>query len=403
MIAPSEVDLVEYRSQRIGLDRVDAEFISSQLAKKFRITRPALGDGFDVNPQQHVGIIRLPSGMILRCQTKVPVANLMRMLAVALDLPELRPEHVPADEIDELLELTARHFAELVLRRVDAGLHREYVELSENRAIPRGRIDFVNHVRTNHVMKHRTYCRYSELTWDVPANQVIRQVVQLLSVQPAFSRKLRNELRSLDAAMDSVTPGQFSAADLSGFTYHRFNLDYEQIHRLCGLFLEGSSLSEDLGSFDGRAFLVDMNLLFERFVAATLRNRLGSSVATQVTTHLDRSRIVEIRPDIEISGTDARLRFVADTKYKRTASEEFRNSDVYQLLAYCVSEECSEGALIYPASEIGDLAGELVVRNSSIHLQQIGLDLSATGDAWTEALDRFVSAVATLARGARAA
>lgn len=387
------VELVEYQDRAVDLDRADVEFLQATLGSKIRVTRPPLGDGYILNPQQYVGVVRLPTGRILRCQSKVPITNLTKMLAEAIDLPELLKEQVQLERIDDLLELTARHFVSLVLRLIDAGMYRAYVEQTENRTTIRGRIAFAEDVRTNYALRHRTVCQYAELTWDIPENQVIRQVLRLLAAQPMFSRGLRNDLRSADASMYDVSEGRLQSSDLDRFQYQRFNVAYEPVHRLCRLFLEGASLSEELGSFDGRAFLVDMNMLFERFVTRVLQKRcpVGMRVRDQVHLHLDEERTIPIRPDLVVQRGTNVVR-VADCKYK-PAKDDFRNSDVYQLLAYCTVMGAQDGMLIYPRSEFSEGTATVHVRESPISIHQRTIDLAVSPALWDGELVALANAI----------
>lgn len=295
--------------------------------------------------------------------------------------------------IDDLLELTARHFVSLVLRLIDVGMYRAYADQTENRTAIRGRIAFAEDVRTNYALRHRTVCEYSELTWDIPENQVIRQVLRLLAAQPTFSRSLRNDLRSADASMYDVSEGRLRSSDLDRFQYQRFNVAYEPVHRLCRLFLEGASLSEELGSFDKRAFLVDMNTLFERFVTRVLQTRCppGMRVRDQVRLHLDEERTIPIRPDLVVQAGRTVVR-VADCKYK-PARDDFRSSDVYQLLAYCTVTGAQEGVLIYPRTELPFDTNKVRIHESRVSVCQIAVDLGVGPDEWQDELDLLIGAV----------
>lgn len=376
----SIIDLTEYRdSTAVPLSVADADFVSTQLPRKVSIKRPLSGSGYILNPNQFVGVVRLPSGRLLRCNPKVPVESLASMLAVGLELPALRPEVVRFASIDVLLEIVAQQFAGLVLGRVDAGLHRDYVEKSENQTFVRGRIDFAEDIRLNHTLRHKVFSRYAELTWDIPENQVIRQVVRLLAAQP-FSTETRNQLRAIDASMGAVSLGRLTSRDVQAFRYHRLTEDYRPIHRLCSLFLEGASLSDELGSFDGRAFLVDMNKLFESYVSELVRENApsGVTVETQGTIYLDTARRVRLVPDIVIR-RDGRVAAVADCKYKLAAPDEFKNHDVYQVLTYCVATGAQVGMLIYP------VFGQSSIDALSVATQPIGVlrapfDLEASTD-----------------------
>ncbi len=381
------IRLTEYQDERVRLDHTDAEFVLSRLAHRVAIRREVHSEDHVLNPGPFVGVVVLPSGRRLESFPKVPVRNLFHMLAVAsgLEAP-FRDEEVGVDRLDEVLEFVVAHFADLVERRIDVGLYRAYVEQEANLATVQGRIGVAEDVRRNHVLRHRTWCRYAEFTWDVPENQIVRQVVHLLG---GWVRRpeLRLRLRRIDAILAEVTPTNMSASAIGRFAYHRLNDDYRPIHRLCRLFLEGASLSEDEGPFDFRAFLVDMNKLFEAFVTEVLRERAPSRmvVRSQSQLFLGQDRRVEMRPDLLVDA-DQRTALVADCKYKRLAPDEFRHHDVYQLLAYCTASDVARGLLIYPAHEV-QIQDEVRIRNAPISIRQTTIDLGGSGELLHRACD----------------
>ncbi len=381
------IRLTEYQDERVRLDHTDAEFVLSRLAHRVTIRREVRSEDHVLNPGPFVGVVVLPSGRRLESYPKVPVRNLFHMLAVASGLESpFRNEEVGVDRLDEVLEFVVAHFADLVERRIDLGLYRAYVEQEANLVAVRGRIGVAEDVRRNHILRHRTWCRYAEFTWDVPENQVVRQVVHLLGGwvrRPA----LRLRLRRIDATLAEVTPTNMAASAIGHFAYHRLNDDYRPIHRLCRLFLEGASLSEDEGPFDFRAFLVDMNKLFEAFVTQVLRERAPSRmvVRSQSQLFLGQDRRVEMRPDLLVDA-DRRTALVADCKYKRLAPDEFRHHDVYQLLAYCTASDVTRGLLIYPSHEV-PVRDEVRVRNPPITIRQTTIDLGGSGELLRQACD----------------
>src|SRR5205085_12560246 len=187
-------------------------------------------------------------------------------LATAHSLPELRLEDlVELQELDQMLEMVADYFAEQLEQRIEVVLYRAYVEQQENLPVIRGRLQIAGDIRTNYVLRHRSYCRYTELTWDVPDNQVLRYVAHRLSGWP-FSRAVQTRLQQLDRRMDEVSLVPFRSEDLDRFVYTRLNAGYEPLHRLCRLFLDDLTLSEEEGEFEFSGFLLDINRLFEEFV-----------------------------------------------------------------------------------------------------------------------------------------
>ena len=105
------------------------------------------------------------------------------MLAVAFDLdPDFLQETTTYQRIDDVFEFVIAYFAELVDRRISRGLYRSYVEREENLASPSADgSPSAEDVRRNHILRHRTYCRFTELTWDIPENQIVRQVAHMVA------------------------------------------------------------------------------------------------------------------------------------------------------------------------------------------------------------------------------
>ena len=372
---PTDIRLREYSSTSVlDLTAEEVVFVADQLGSRIDISRPALGDGHVLRTRQYVGVVLLPTGRRLVVEPKVPVANLGHMLATALELPEFRHEVTGFERFDDLLEHVARYFADLVELRIDRGLYRSYVEHRENLNAMRGRIDLAEDMRRNAVLRHRTYCEFTEFTWDVPENQVIRQVARMLAGWD-FSSPLRTRLRNIDAALGSVRVGRMDADAVSDFRYYRFNDDYRPIHRLCQLFLQGTSLSEELGQFDARTFLVDMNKLFEAFVTGLLQEQADQPlrVAGQHGLFLDSEELVRLRPDIVVfSRSDVLL--VADCKYKQRGPDEFRTTDVYQLLAYAEALRTSTAIILIPQHE-EPITQAVTVPEVPVQIRQISVDL----------------------------
>src|SRR5262249_55038517 len=148
------------------------------------------------------------------------------LLAAAVDLPDpFLDAPAEVDQVAEVLEFVVARFAALLEQRLDRGLYGAYVETEDNLAAVRGRIAVVEDLRRNHVLRQRTYCRFSEYAWDIPENQMLRQVVRRLAGW-GLSAETGRRLRRLDDLLAEVTPGQFVAADLDRFAYHRLNDDY---------------------------------------------------------------------------------------------------------------------------------------------------------------------------------
>src|SRR5690606_5999067 len=137
----------------------------------------------------------------------------------------------------------------------------------------------------------------------------------------------------------------------------------------------------------------DMNRLFEAFITQVLRERapLGVAVRAQSRLHLGYDKKVPMRPDlvVEVDGRDV---LVGDCKYKRLEPEDFRNHDVYQMLAYCTAVGMTRGLLIYPIHEVV-VQDEVRVRNSPVRIEQTTIHLGGTPDMFRETCDEFARAI----------
>jgi len=389
----SRIVLTEYVDCRIELTRADIALLHGQLSKYFEVRPSFDGIAYVVNPASTVGVIRLPSGRQLELRSKVPLRNLLWMLSYAYDVPHLMlDDTVEITRFEQVIEIVADAFSRMVEHRIDLGLYRNYVEEEDNLPTVRGRIMIAADIHRNAVLRHRTYCRYTAYSWNLPENQIVRHVVRLLSGW-GLSRRLTGRLLALDSQLDSIERIHFRSADVDRFTYNRQSMDYQSIHRLCRLFLDGASLSEDAGdrSFDG--FLFDMNVLFEQFITRALKQRLGLPfrLDDQVQVKLDRENTVRIRPDLVISRDGTRV-LVADCKYKRLHTGEHRHHDLYQLLAYCTAFELREGLLIYPR-HLADLSTQISVRGIDVRLREYSVDLGGSTVEVTMELDQLADRI----------
>ncbi len=391
------IALAEYADWHGALEAEDVHYILAELASQITVQRAIQGDGYLINPNQFVGVLTLPSGRRLESRPKVPIRNLFHMLAVALGLPPpFRQELAGYAKLDELLEFVVAYFAGLLEERIAHGLYRAYVEHEDNLATVRGRIAVAEDVRRNYATRHRTYCRYTEFTWDIPENQILRQVVHLLGNWGVRS-ELQLRLARLDATLAEVTPTHLPASAIDHFHYHRLNEDYRPLHQFCRLFLEGASVSEDAGPLDFQTFLVDMNKLFEAFVTQLLHERAYGrlSLRTQKPVRLGRDGKVPMQPDIVLRLGDTSV-LVADCKYKRLAPGEFKNHDVYQLLAYCTATQVPQGVLVYPRHTL-EIADTVQIANTRIHVHQLTIDLGQEGEAFSAECGRFADLLFALA------
>jgi 5-methylcytosine-specific restriction enzyme subunit McrC len=365
-----------YTEALVDLAPEDARYLQDHV-RQLRVERPVEGGGYVVNPRQYVGVIALHSGQRLTINPRISAANVLYMLAIAYQFKSPFGKDIEQFEsFEELLEPIAEFFADLVQERIEEGLYRSYIDTEDNLPVVRGRIDFPRDVSHNSVLRHRIYCRYSDFTWDIPENQILKYVAYLLSGWNFRQSALRRQLTSLYNQLDEVSRVPFTPERVDSFVYHRLNEPYRRVHRLCALFLDAMSLSERIGETEFRTFLLDMNKLFEAFVTQEMVDRLSTlwTVKPQYPVDLDRAASVHMKPDL-VFLHGAHVQAVMDCKYKPIKEGEFVNHDYYQLLAYCIRLGTNTGILIYPRHEIA-VEDSVEIMGTDISVRRLSLDLA---------------------------
>jgi 5-methylcytosine-specific restriction enzyme subunit McrC len=182
----------------------------------------------------------------------------------------------------------------------------------------------------------------------------------------SFVRKAYHELEGY------VTTQSFNPKICLGLLYHRLNEDYEPLHVLCRFFLEQSGPSHNLGDRNIIPFLIDIERLFELFVAEWLKNHLPSNrrIKAQERVPLGMEGTLNFKVDLVlIDHSTKQVKCVLDTKYKKPETPS--TDDISQVIAYAESLHCEEAFLIYPAklrSPLNSKVGRIRVRSVTFDL-----------------------------------
>ena len=179
---------------------------------------------------------------------------------------------------------------------------------------------------------------------------------------------LRLQLRRLSSFFSDTDTLDLSKLGKKIFKFNRLNRAYEDAYNLSKLILSGLLIQPNAEkSLFGVVFLLDMNKVFEDFIAVFIeRNWNILSRQTSLTKvikqnsgkHLfiDRN-IVPLIPDIRLLNTSNVTEIIFDTKYKIRPEFEnamndvskVSNEDLYQMYAYSTKYNAKETVLIYPS------------------------------------------------------
>jgi 5-methylcytosine-specific restriction enzyme subunit McrC len=298
----------------------------------------------------------------------------MFLLGYATDPTGWRDEEAPYGDADDPFAAMASGFALHATRALDQGPLRGYVSVDERAAAIRGRIRFGDQAARMRGLPLPLEITYDDFTADIHENRLLYAAATALLRFPRVPDPARARLRRIRAALDGVSPPATAVAP----PITRLNRRYEQALPLAELILRHASVTTERGTTRSIAFVFDMNRVFEDFLSVALTEALrphGVSVRLQhAGRHLDRERLIPLRPDITVWRA-GRCVAVVDAKYKRLADARFPNADAYQMLAYCTGFALRDGTLVY-AHDPGEenrthhvVGGDTTVRVRTVDVQ----------------------------------
>ncbi len=333
-----------------------------------------------IKAAQHVGLIRLGGRTIQvlpkiyqtseasdeKLKAKEATANLLRMLAYAGEL-NVR-EHELANllrQTDDWFEILTRLFATHLREEWQRGAHRTYQAIEDNLPVLKGKWRISDQLKRP-TMQHLFCVSYDEFTADNKLNRVFRYVVERLwhLTRDNDNRQILGELRQWMHEVTLLPRVTVSDANPSQLT--RLTERYRPLLNLARVFLDGGALQMTAGDLTTFAFVFDMNLLFENFIAGFIRRHRSEILPAEFSSYdfLPQSRgarrylanregktVFQTIPDISFRNGDE-FPLLIDTKYKRLDGTDRKvgvaQTDFYQMHAYAHRYNCNRVVLLYP-------------------------------------------------------
>jgi 5-methylcytosine-specific restriction enzyme subunit McrC len=376
--SPHVIELTEYTPQRFARSMLPdtlGESLWRDYGRQVQVDFPSphTGGQWQLTAQGWAGYIPLSPQLQLWLRPKVPVHNLFRMWEYAYALPlQLLPGLFECRSIEEFYESLAVVLARRILQRVRQGLYVAYVPRVQALPYVRGRLDTAVLAR-----KHPSAdvpCRYREAAIDVEENQILLWTLRTIILSRLCSeRTLPFVSEAYRALQENVTLCSFTAADCVARRYDRLNADYVLLHALCRFFLEGSGPGHERGDDAMLPFLVDMERLFELFVAQWLKAHLPDNMGLRIQEHvpLKGDENLWFRIDLVLSERKSgNMLAVLDTKYRGDLQPTA--ADIAQVVAYAQAKGCEEAMIVYPTLQ----AKPLQVQIGAVRVRSAGFSLA---------------------------
>lgn len=324
---------------------------------------------FDVRAAQWVGTVVGRDCRVL-IRPKLPIERVLYLLSRAESIPDLGEDTMLAAATD-LVSVMQAVLAHSVSKALRSGIVRDYRATEDRLPVLRGVPDLKGLVLRRHGVFPPVDCSFEEFTADVEPNRRVVAALLLLARGPSAAR-----LRGLAALFEGVDVRGYGRV-LRPLELNRRWERWRVAVRLSELVLRSCSVELHEGNVDSVGMLINMDDLFEKYVVTELGLAMadcGLSWAYHPPgLWLDEERVVVVTPDVLVRDRDRAARLVLDVKYKREESSD----DLYQMLAYCVSQGVRAGVIVYAR------AGEdhHVVNKSGVTLHVFEFDPGGTPEA----------------------
>ena len=316
-LAPDErvrLTLAEHsRSEPVRVPSSARRALFSVGSDRVRLLATADPEAVVVETTSWVGTVSVP-GFEVRIVPRVPMASIFAMLGGQDASIAWGSETSDFAGDGELLGGSAL----VVLRAVEAatrrGLLHGYRTREEESSTLRGRL-LVDQLARRPWTVGAPVCRFEEFTSDVVENHLLRAAVVRVLGAPGLSPQTRRLAVELLARFDGVADADPRELALE-IPLTRLNAHYEHAMGLARLAIDGFSIRHDEGERGANAFLVDVDLVFLRFVATELRARLWPAHRVEQAEELALDDAASLRATADILVRDASgPRLVIGTRY----------------------------------------------------------------------------------------
>lgn len=382
------------RSGPVRLSRETRAALVAAAGERLVIHATADPDVVTIGATSWVGALAVP-GLVVRVMPKVSVTNFFAMLGAGVSPDAFDHEHVTWSDTDELIDGVAYFAIRLIDSATMRGLVHGYVPREERMRTIRGRL-LVEEFARRPWSAAEPQCRFDDFTADIVENQLFRCTLQAMLSWPQLAPHIRREALRVLGRFEGVadTPATKHAAPLP---ITRLNEHYEDAMRLSRLVLQAMSLSHEAGDQQANSLMVDMDDLFQRWIAQELDLRLAPEMRIErdEDVWLDEGRAVTMAPDLVVRrGSDVVL--VGDAKYSMGADGYMASRDYLELIAYTTAMGLPTGLLIHCNSDRAP-ESEIVIRNAGTRILCRPIRLDGSYAAVCRSLDALAELVRELA------
>ncbi|RBQ31453.1 restriction endonuclease [Arcobacter sp. FW59] len=287
-----------------------------------------------------------------------------------------------ANQEHSILEVFVQMFASNLLSELKKGLYKEYILEQDNLPILKGKYLINENLKYNFI-KNKIYCEYDDFTPNNSLNQFFLYTIKTLQ-KYVKEKKL---LKQCELIFDEVEYKQFDINKLENIYFNRQNQRFKKSFEIAILLLKQliPNFQKDKKSF---AFLFDMNVLFEKFIARIFKE-LDNSVKIQNENSFGD---LTLKPDIILANQ------IIDTKYKKLNNiDDIKQSNKLQAFAYGINYNVKNVMLLYP-KHLENYNFDMILGKDykEVNLKIRCIDLNYDKDGFDEYINEIKSRVGNL-------
>jgi 5-methylcytosine-specific restriction enzyme subunit McrC len=280
---------------------------------------------------------------------------------------------------NNILEVFVQMFASNLLNELKKGIYKEYITMQDNLPVLKGKYLINENLKYNFT-KNKIYCEYDEFSSNNSLNQFFMYAIKYLQ-KFVKNKKL---LKQCELIFDEVEDKSVDINKLEIVHFNRLNSRFKTSFEIAILILKQSIplFSQDKKSF---AFLFDMNILFEKFIARMVKE-LDNNAKIQ---NQDNFNDLILKPDIILKNQ------IIDTKYKKIKSiEDIKQSDKLQAFAYGVNYGVDNVMLLYPR-HLDEIKYDLILGkdDKKVELKIRSIDLNFSENKYKEYINEIKNKV----------
>lgn len=299
---------------------------------------------------------------------------LIKMLRVTkkLKIQQVGLANVTKQSI-HLLDIYFEWYLNEVQLLIHQGLIKQYYKETGNVKALKGKLEFAGHIQKNLVHKERFYTTHQVYDKDHLIHQVLGQALEIIATL-SKGNYLYSKCKTVQLDFPEVKTIKANENTLSKIPKSRKTAPYEQALAIARLIILNYAPNVSSGSEKMLALLFDMNILWEEYVLARIRQTVADK--KDYTIYRQNSKDfwngITIRPDIVIEkkvDEENQDILIIDTKWKNIDNSKPSTHDLRQMYVYNEYWKSTRSLLLYPSknSNINDFKSFVQIKEDPNH------------------------------------